>query len=259
MTHPLDPVRQRLAGADAEQVLAVAAELHSGRLAFASSLGLEDQVITHLIAQAGLPVPIFTLDTGRLYDETYDLIARTESRYGIRIAVYSPDAEQVEHMVAVHGINLFRDSMAARKRCCEVRKLAPLRRALQGLDAWVCGLRREQSPTRDGVSAVEWDEANGLVKFNPLHDWSEERVREFVSRHGVPYNPLHDAGMPSIGCAPCTRPIESGEDVRAGRWWWESADHRECGLHAREGWASQVPLAAAEGPTAPRSEDGDSR
>lgn len=222
-----------LEGLGAADLLTAAAERFDGRIAFASSTGLEDQAITHIIARNGLSIPVFTLDTGRLHDETYELIARTESRYGSRIRVYSPEREAVEEMVHAHGINLFRESIAARKRCCEVRKLAPLRRALDGVDAWVCGLRREQAVTRTGVSAVEWDAANGLVKFNPLHDWSEEQVRDFVRLNDIPVNPLHAAGMPSIGCAPCTRAIEPGEDVRAGRWWWESPEHKECGLHAR--------------------------
>lgn len=222
-----------LEGLGAADLLAAAAERFAGRIAFASSLGLEDQAITHIIARNGLGIPVFTLDTGRLHDETYELIARTESRYGLRLRVYSPERDAVEEMVHTHGINLFRDSIAARKRCCEVRKLAPLRRALSEVDAWVCGLRREQALTRSGVSAVEWDATNGLVKFNPLHDWSEEQVRDFVRLNRIPVNPLHAAGMPSIGCAPCTRAIEPGEDVRAGRWWWESPEHKECGLHAR--------------------------
>lgn len=217
----------------AADILGAVAERFAGRVAFASSLGLEDQVITHMIARNRLAIPIFTLDTGRLFDESYELIARTEARYGLRIRVLAPDGAAVEEMVAAHGVNLFRDSVAARRRCCEVRKLAPLRRALRGLDAWVCGLRREQSITREMVSAVEWDEANGLVKLNPLHDWDGAQVRDFIKSNDIPYNPLHDAGMPSIGCAPCTRAIGPGEDVRSGRWWWESPEHRECGLHAR--------------------------
>lgn len=220
-------------GDDAPAVLAAAAEHYAGRIAFASSLGAEDQVITHLIATLGLPIPIFTLDTGRLFEKTYDLVADTEARYGIRIAIYAPDGAEVERLVSNHGVNLFRDSVAARKRCCEVRKLGPLRRALGGLDAWVCGLRREQSVTREGVSAIEWDDGNGLVKVNPLVDWSEAEVWEFIRANNVPYNPLHDAGMPSIGCEPCTRAIAPGDDPRSGRWWWESAEQRECGLHGR--------------------------
>lgn len=264
----LDRFAEELAGHGAADILDAAAERFHGRVAFASSLGLEDQVITHMIAKNRLAIPIFTLDTGRLYDESYELIARTESRYGLRMRVLAPDGSAVEEMVALHGVNLFRDSVAARKRCCEVRKLAPLRRALDGLDAWVCGLRREQSVTREGVAAVEWDEANGLLKINPLHDWDEEQVREFIRLNDIPYNPLHDAGMPSIGCAPCTRAIRTGENIRAGRWWWEDPEHRECGLHSAGSpeplrSLSSPPLAAAGAPcgvpaTRP-DDDGDSR
>ena len=221
-----------LEGAGAEAVLADAAQRFPGRVAFASSLGLEDQVLTAMIAEAKLEIPIFTLDTGRLYPETYDLIARTRERYGVTIHVYFPDAGEVEEMVDRDGVNLFRDSIEARQRCCGVRKVHPLRRAQRELDAWICGLRSGQGATRQKVEVAEWDDA-GLVKINPLAAWDEAGVRDYVSAHDVPYNPLHDAGFPSIGCAPCTRAVPEGEDARSGRWWWESAEHRECGLHQR--------------------------
>ena len=225
-------VLAELEGAGAEAVLADAAQRFPGRVAFASSLGLEDQVLTAMIAEAKLEIPIFTLDTGRLYPETYDLIARTRERYGVTIHVYFPDAGEVEEMVDRDGVNLFRDSIEARKRCCGVRKVHPLRRAQRELDAWICGLRSGQGATRQKVEVAEWDAA-GLVKINPLAAWDEAGVRDYVSAHDVPYNPLHDAGFPSIGCAPCTRAVPEGEDARSGRWWWESAEHRECGLHQR--------------------------
>lgn len=240
----IDRWNDDLAGATPEEVLAWAARTFPGRVALASSLGAEDQVLAHLIGTMRLGIRAFTLDTGRLFPETYDLIAATASRYGVPIRVFSPEAAEVEAMVANHGVNLFRDSVAARKRCCEVRKLRPLRRALDGLDAWVCGLRREQSVTREDVRVVELDAANGLVKINPLHAWTEDDVWRFIRANDVPYNPLHDAGFPSIGCAPCTRAIEPGEDIRAGRWWWESAEHRECGLHAHGDAAGEATLAA---------------
>lgn len=220
-------------GASPEEILAAVAERFPGRIAFASSLGIEDQVITAMIATAKLQIPILTLDTGRLFPETYDLIAETSSRYGVPIRVLFPDAGDVERMVEQHGVNLFRDSIAARKRCCEVRKLVPLRRALGELDAWVCGLRQGQSVNRAYTVTAEWDDANGLVKVNPLAHWDAEQVRSYAVAHGVPYNPLHDQGFPSIGCAPCTRAVQPGEDERAGRWWWEADGQRECGLHAR--------------------------
>lgn len=229
----LDVWASGLRNAPPEDVLAAAAERFEGRIAFASSFGIEDQAVTGMIAAAKLPIPVFTLDTGRLFPETYDLIAETSKRYGLPIHVLSPDAAELERMVAAHGINLFRDSVAARKRCCEIRKLHPLRRALTGLDAWICGLRQGQSANRADVEAVEWDVANGLAKVNPLAHWSAERVRAYIAENDVPYNPLHDAGFPSIGCAPCTRAVAAGEDERSGRWWWEDDGRRECGLHSR--------------------------
>jgi phosphoadenosine phosphosulfate reductase len=221
--------------ASAESLLAGAAGRFAGRVAFASSLGPEDQVITAMIAEAGLDIPIFTLDTGRLFPESYDLIDRTRKHYGLRIDVYCPDAVEVEEMVSQAGVNLFRDGIEQRKRCCTVRKVRPLRRAQEQLDAWLCGLRSGQGATRQKVEHVEWDEAAGLVKINPLADWDEDRVWEYVHDNGVPYNPLHDQGFPSIGCAPCTRAVAPGEDHRCGRWWWETAEQRECGLHSRNG------------------------
>lgn len=228
---PVADVLARLQGLSAEEILADAVEHYPGRVAFASSLGVEDQVLTHMIAEAELDLPVFTLDTGRLYPETYDLIDRTCKRYGIKIAVYCPDAKEVEQMVTAHGINLFRCSRFLRHACCETRKIKPLRRAQVGLDAWVCGLRSGQGITREKVEPAEWDSSAGLLKLNPLAEWDEARVWDYVRAHDIPYNPLHDQGYPSIGCAPCTRAVLEGEDWRAGRWWWESAEHRECGLH----------------------------
>jgi len=224
-----------LEGAGPEDVLADAARRFPGSVAFASSLGLEDQVLTAMIAEGKLDIPIFTLDTGRLYPETYDLIARTKERYGVTIHVYFPVAGEVEEMVDRDGVNLFRDSIEARKRCCAVRKVRPLRRAQRELDAWICGLRSGQGATRQKVAVAEWDDAADLVKINPLAAWDEAGVWSYVRAHDVPYNRLHDAGFPSIGCAPCTRAVPEGEDARSGRWWWESAEHRECGLHHRTG------------------------
>ncbi len=216
-----------------EEVLAAAAGRFAGRIAFASSMGVEDQVITQMIATARIPIPIFTLDTGRLFPETYDLIEETSSHYGLPLRVFFPDALEVEEMVADHGVNLFLDDVALRKRCCEVRKLRPLARALEGLDAWVCGLRQGQSANRAETEVVEWDAAHGLVKINPLAGWSSEQVQEYANEHRVVRNPLHERGFPSIGCTPCTRAVEPGEDERNGRWWWESDSQRECGLHTR--------------------------
>lgn len=204
------------------------------RVTLASSLGVEDQVLTHMIASARLPLPVFTLDTGRMFAESYDLIERTRDELGVTIRPYFPDAGAVEQMVADEGPNLFYRSVELRKRCCHVRKVEPLRRALKGKLAWVTGLRRAQSVTRAELERIEWDEQNGLYKINPLADWSEADVWAYIRSHEVPYNALHDRGFPSIGCAPCTRAVAPGDDPRSGRWWWERPEHRECGLHVNE-------------------------
>lgn len=231
--------QRELAGRSAEAVLEWAAVRFPGRVRFATSLGAEDQVLTHMIARAGLPISIFTLDTGRLFEETYELIDRTREHYGVEIEICFPEAESVRRLVHEHGVNLFRKSVELRKACCGVRKIEPLRRALEGQGAWVVGLRREQSVTRTDMHAVEWDAVNGLVKFSPLIDWTEQQVWDFIRANNVPYNPLHDRGLPSIGCASCTRAIQPGEDIRAGRWWWEQPEHKECGLHGRPGFAAK--------------------
>jgi phosphoadenosine phosphosulfate reductase len=229
----IDILNAELEGLPPEAILRRAWETFGEGLVFASSLAAEDQVITEIIARNRWPVPIVTLDTGRLFPETYALLAETERRYGLRVRVFFPDAAQVEGLVAERGINLFYDSVENRRRCCAVRKLAPLRRALAPYRAWICGLRREQSVTRAAVSVVERDAANGLVKINPLAAWSEAQVWGVIAARGIPYNPLHDQGYPSIGCACCTRAVKRTEDVRAGRWWWEQPEHKECGLHRK--------------------------
>lgn len=206
----------------------------AGALTFANSLGAEDMVLTDLILRHQLPIEIFSLDTGRLPAETYELIGKVEARYHTRLKVLFPQAAAVESYVGKHGINGFYHSVELRKACCGVRKLEPLRRALDGKLAWITGLRASQSVTRSALPAREFDEANGLVKLNPLADWSEDEVWAYISIHELPYNALHDQFYPSIGCAPCTRAITPGEDIRAGRWWWESPDTKECGLHAKD-------------------------
>lgn len=199
--------------------------------AFASSFGAEDMVLLDLIDDLGLEVDVFTLDTGRLPEETHDLIVRVRKDYRRQIRVLFPDASEVETFVAAHGNNAFYDSIELRKRCCEIRKLAPLRRALQGKRLWITGLRREQSVMRADVAVLAHDAGNGLMKLNPLADWSEQEVWAYVEKFDVPTNRLHRLGYPSIGCAPCTRAVQPGEDPRAGRWWWEQPTSRECGLH----------------------------
>lgn len=226
-----EQLRDELEGQDAESVIRRAWETFGPKLVFATSLAAEDQAITDMIMRNRLPIPVVTLDTGRLFPETYDVLAETERRYGIRIQVFTPEREQVEAMVAEQGINLFYESVENRKRCCRVRKLEPLRRALAPYRAWICGLRREQSVTRTGVRVAEDDRANGLVKINPLAEWTEQQVWGYLAARQVPYHPLHDRGYPSIGCACCTRAVKRTEDIRAGRWWWEQPEHKECGLH----------------------------
>jgi phosphoadenosine phosphosulfate reductase len=176
---------------------------------------------------------IFTLDTGRLPYETYSVMDNTNLKYGIKVDVYFPEAKEVEELYKTQGINGFYESIENRKRCCFVRKIQPLQRALKGLEVWITGLRASQSVTREQMQLVEYDEANGVIKLNPLLAWSEQNVWDFIKENKVPYNKLHDQGYPSIGCAPCTRAVKEGEDIRSGRWWWENPEHKECGLHKK--------------------------
>jgi phosphoadenosine phosphosulfate reductase len=200
-------------------------------VAFASSLGAEDMVVADAIFNADLPIAVFTLDTGRLPRETLDLLERMRSRYSREVEIFRPDADAVARYVSAHGANAFYESIELRKRCCHIRKVEPLARALAHRDAWVTGLRRAQSVTRTDLPLREFDRTHVLVKFNPLADWSENEVWAYVRDREVPYNVLHDRGYPSIGCDPCSRAIRPGEDLRAGRWWWESKDSKECGIH----------------------------
>ena len=201
--------------------------------AFASSLGAEDMVLTDLILRQRLEIEIFSLDTGRLPQETYDLIAALKAHYGLTLRLYSPRHDLVEAWTRDNGINAFYESLELRKGCCFVRKVEPLQRALAGRKAWITGLRASQAATREGLPQRGFDAANGLEKFNPLADWSEREVWTYLRLNQVPYNALHDRFYPSIGCAPCTRPVTPGEDVRAGRWWWEKPQAKECGLHVK--------------------------
>lgn len=219
---------------NALELLHSIAALH-GDVTFANSFGAEDMVLTDLILGEKLPIEIFSLDTGRLPAETYALMGEVEKHYGSKLKVYFPDTTAVEKYVHSHGINAFYDSIEMRKACCHVRKVEPLRRALAGKKAWITGMRAAQSATRVDLPVRQFDETNGLEKYNPLSEWSEQEVWAYIRIHGVPYNALHDQFYPSIGCAPCTRAIAVGEDVRAGRWWWEDPESKECGLHAGKG------------------------
>jgi len=216
-----------------EDRVAILAGAVPGRIAFSTSLGIEDQVILHAIAATGAPVDVFTLDTGRHFPETLETLQASETRYGLRVRVLAPNAGELEALVARDGLFGFRTSVDSRKACCEVRKVRTLHRALAGAAGWVTGLRRGQSAGRGEVAFAEWDASLSLVKINPLADWSLERVEAYVAANDVPINALHARGFPSIGCQPCTRAIRPGEHIRAGRWWWEQEDGKECGLHKR--------------------------
>ena len=225
---------EELKGKSAEEILAFFINDYKGKVGLATSLGAEDQVLTDMIVTLDSKTKIFTLDTGRVFPETYKILDETNKKYGINIEVYFPKSDKVEEMVNSKGINLFYDSIDNRKLCCGIRKIGPLKRALKEIDVWVTGLRKDQSVTRFFTPLVEWDEGNQVIKVNPLLAWSEKETWNYIKERDVPYNELHDKGFPSIGCQPCTRAIEAGEDVRAGRWWWELPEHKECGLHVKE-------------------------
>lgn len=205
-----------------------------GQVTFSSSFGIEDQVIAHHILSNNIPFSIFTLDTGRLFAETYSVWSSTNEKYAAKIKAYYPDSALLEDYLTKKGPNAFYDSVDNRKQCCYIRKVEPLKRALAGNAVWVTGLRAEQSSDRKNLQMVEWDDPNKIIKYNPLLWWSAEEVRTYINEHNVPYNILHDRGFVSIGCAPCTRAIKPGEDFRAGRWWWEGEGKKECGLHVHE-------------------------
>jgi len=216
---------------------------------FASSLAAEDMVLLDLILKAELPIGIFSLETGRLHAETLDMLDRVRATYGIDIALFKPQPEAVQAYVAKNGLNAFYDSVEMRKECCRIRKVEPLGRALAGKRAWITGQRRAQSTTRAELAVQEMDAAHGMQKFNPLADWSEQDVWEYLRTQHVPYNALHERGYPSIGCEPCTRAVQPGEDVRAGRWWWENPESKECGLHVVDGKLVRIQSVAASAAT----------
>jgi phosphoadenosine phosphosulfate reductase len=216
-----------------EDALLLLAQRYSGSAVFSTSFSTEDQVITHLIAQQQLPVTVFTLDTGRLFPETYSVWSRTLEFYGIGITAYYPDTNAIETFVQEKGPNAFYESIELRQNCCRIRKVEPLKRALAGKKLWITGLRREHSPERKNLNVLEWDAAKRILKYHPLLEWTTAAVKDFVNKNAIPYNPLHDKGFVSIGCAPCTRAAREGEDLRAGRWWWEDTSKKECGLHTK--------------------------
>lgn len=219
---------------DAKSVLKHFLKEYRDKIALSSSFGAEDQALSDMILKIDANTTIFTLDTGRLPQQTYDVMDKTNLKYKTKIRVYFPDSRDIERLYHKQGANGFYGSIENRKECCYVRKIVPLKRALNGIEVWITGLRAEQSPTRGDIQMLEWDEGNGVIKLNPLILWSESDVWNYIKENNVPYNALHDEGYPSIGCAPCTRAVEEGADIRSGRWWWENPEHKECGLHLKE-------------------------
>ncbi len=230
----------KINGLSEAESLQVLCDQFNGSVVFSTSFSFEDQVITDIIASQNLPVEIFTLDTGRLFPETYSTWTRTLEKYQNKIVAYYPEASALQRFVEEKGPNSFYESVDNRKSCCHIRKVEPLQRAIRGKQLWITGIRAEHSPNRHDMEQVEWDSANQVLKFHPLLHWTTEQVKEYITQHTIPYNPLHDKGFVSIGCAPCTRAIRPGEDFRAGRWWWEDSTKKECGLHVHE----EVPVKA---------------
>jgi len=228
----LNKINELIKEQSPENALTTLANYFPGQITFSTSLGYEDQVITHFIFSNNLSIEIFTLDTGRLFSETYSVFESTLQRYKKPIKTYCPQTSSIEKLVSEKGPNSFYLSPEARKECCYIRKVEPLKRALKGNKIWITGIRAEQSGNRKDMPALEWDEGNDILKFHPLISWTLEEVKNYISKNNIPYNILHDRGFVSIGCAPCTRAIKTGEDFRAGRWWWEQNDKKECGLHS---------------------------
>ncbi len=233
MVEKIEELNKKLKDSSAQEILKYFLNEYKNEAALSSSFGAEDQVLTHMMLELDKDSNIFTLDTGRLPVETYSVMDNTNLKYNIKVNVFFPKSEDVEKLYKTQGINGFYESIDNRKSCCNVRKIEPLKRALKPLKVWITGLRAAQSVTRVEMPLVEWDDNFQVIKVNPLISWSEEDVWKFIKENKVPYNKLHDLGFPSIGCAPCTRAVKEGEDIRSGRWWWENPEHKECGLHAK--------------------------
>jgi phosphoadenosine phosphosulfate reductase len=227
----ISELSKKTEGLSIEQSLQFLSDVFKGVSVFSSSFSIEDQAITHAILSQKLDIEVFTLDTGRVFPETYSVWSSTNERYKTQIKAFYPDYKELEKYLTEKGPNAFYESIDNRKQCCHIRKVEPLKRALNGKKLWVTGLRGEHSASRQNLEMFEWDESNKVIKFHPLLNWSTEEVRKYITQNNVPYNTLHDKGFVSIGCAPCTRAIKPGEDFRAGRWWWEDPDKKECGLH----------------------------
>lgn len=215
------------------EALKFLSERFKQKIIFSSSFSYEDQVITDVIFKNNIPIPIFTLDTGRLFPETFDVFNKTNKKYGKKVKVYFPESKDVEELVNNKGPFSFYHSVENRIECCNIRKVEPLKRALNGMECWITGLRKEQSASRENLQIIEWDEGNDILKYNPLLNWNLDWVKHYISENNVPYNILHEKGFISIGCSCCTRAIQEGEDIRSGRWWWEDTTKKECGLHSR--------------------------
>ncbi len=233
MQQKVDELNLKFEETPPQDVLSWFASEFKDKIAFSTSLGAEDQVITHILTGMNSVIKIFTLDTGRLFQETYDLLDITQKKYALPIEVYFPGTSRVEEMVKTKGINLFYESIENRRLCCHIRKIEPLHRALAGMEVWITGMRKEQSVTRSQAALVEWDPVYQIIKLNPLIHWTDDMVWQYVKNQKIPVNDLHSKGYPSIGCLPCTRAIQPEEDVRSGRWWWELPEFKECGLHKK--------------------------
>ena len=231
MNELINDLKKELAGKEIAKQLQYIIDRFPGEVIFSTSFGLEDQAITHFIASNNLPIKIFTLDTGRMFTETYTTWSSTVEKYPLTISAFYPEAQSLQEFISAKGPNSFYETVDNRKQCCFIRKVEPLQRALKGYKIWITGIRAEQSNNRHDMQIVEWDEVNQIIKIHPLLSWTWGQVKQYISRNNVPYNPLHDKGFVSIGCAPCTRATKPGEDFRAGRWWWEDASQKECGLH----------------------------
>ena len=228
----IEQLKHELKGLDALHILQHINLKYGSKAVFSTSFGIEDQVVTHLLATMQSSVELFTLETGRLFPETYYVWNRTLDRYKLVIKTFFPQAVAVQDMVTEKGPSSFYESVDNRKECCFIRKIEPLQRAVKGYDVWITGIRADQSSNREDMDFIEWDDINKIIKIHPLFHWTLSDVESFLKDNNVPYNPLHDKGFPSIGCQPCTRAIQPGDDFRAGRWWWEDKSKKECGLHA---------------------------
>lgn len=234
LKNDLSELLYQIGGLNDIEFLGLLANKYPGQVTFSTSFSYEDQAITHQILANQLPIKIFTLDTGRLFAETYSVWSSTNAMYNTQIKAYYPNQDLLQDFVAVKGPNSFYESVDNRKQCCFIRKVEPLQRALKGNAIWITGLRAEHSGDRKDLPQLEWDESNQVIKYHPILHWTTEQVKQFISQNRIPYNPLHDKGFVSIGCAPCTRAVRPGEDFRAGRWWWEDASKKECGLHVHD-------------------------